>query len=426
MATKVRVVSATMTTDTSTFDVVAGGGETRNPTGVIVFASFGTVLDTLVADSSRSFGLSDFTTQVAIGTNNQDNEPTITDARSGHSDSLIINLPLINSSSVDRSATVTAISGGVRFTPVQSGTAYLLSVTLIFGAACKAFSSVGDGALAVDETFAITHGLGVAPKAGIYGYTQVLNTYELSSDLSIGFHTYLASTIKQRCHAMHSAANQTVTRVVGYIATDRVGIEVQNNQTEVAGAELTAISATTCTYTNRISATTTNPLIGLLIDFDDVTVFLESVPTPITAASDWNYNALSFTPQAAMGLITRLPAEATYDATDLSGTTGWFVFDEAGGQSSISQHEDDNITLGNTVTGSLASARIRAPNQSGGVMFDFQNPTFTADGFDVTAANILDMDTTIRYWPTLFIEAAAAGGGTIAPISYQQYMHNTG
>lgn len=410
---KVRIKGGTFTTDTSTFDVTAGGGETRNPTGCVVISSYVTAIDTNTSHVSLSVGVTDFTTVGCHSVNCEDGIVSTADAHSVHQETNIISLTDPGVATVTRSATIAAISGGVRFTPVQSGTAHRMIVMLIFGAACKAFSDDGDGAMAVGETFDVTHGLGVKPNAGIYFQSDnyLDNTADLQ--LSMGFHVDTGSIV-QNCACTRWRSNNTTTFDLGVVRSDRVGTTITNGGAEDSGYELTVNNTTICTYTNRTNANTTVGLIGLLIDFDDVTPFTEVVPTPTTAASDWNYNALSFTPQAAIGAMTQITTVGTYDTSGLAGMFGIFGIDESGADHCISGSNEDQIALGDPtpVTNSKGrqDVKIYGNDDTGSVVFDFTNVTFTADGFDVTAANITSMDSTIRRWPMLFIEAASGGG----------------
>jgi hypothetical protein len=401
---KVRILNSVFPTDTSTFDVTVSG-ETRNPTGCVVLCSYATDLATTTDENSMSFGLTDFTTVACVSTNDKDNQGTATDTNLAHQLVNIINLTIPGTTSVRRSATVAAISGGVRFTPVQSGTAYRIQVILIFGAACKAFSTQGDGVLSVDETVTVAHGLGVKPSAGIYFWSDIYDDTRANADYAIGFHADTGSIV-QRGFCQEWSYNQTVTRDRAQLMTDRLGAGLDSSGNEVYGIEMTTNNATNCIYTNRIAEATGVSINGLLIDFDDVSVSLQTVDTPTTAASDWNYNGLSFTPQAALGVITQLSAVDTGANDGTAGVMAMFGFDEDGTESSIAGISEDQITLGVTDTNSRIDDHIHGLADHGGQLFNFTNPTFTSDGFDVLAADITAMDSTVRKWPILFIEAA--------------------
>ena len=430
MASVVRVRNGTFTTDTSTFDITAGGGETRNPTGCIVLSSLVSTLSSNTNHISQSFGVTDFTTVAAISPNYQNARVTNADGHCTHQETTIINITNVGDATVIRSATVAAIAGGVRFTPVQSGTAYKIIVILVFGAACKAFSDDGDGAMAINETFTVAHGLGVKPNCGIYFMSDNYLEDTAEPVFSTGFHVDTGSIV-QNCHAFKSRTSVSTTSDYGVVLTTRVASVIANAGNEEYGYELTGNDATNCTYTNRTGANTTAGLIGLLIDFDDVTPFTEVVPTPTTAASDWNYNALSFTSQFAMGAMNQITTVGTYDTSGLAGTYGIFAFDESGAEHMISARIEDAIVLGNPTPTTAASMRqdvkLYLNDDTQSVVFDLTNLTFTADGFDVASADITTMDSTIRRWPMLFIESGGGGGGGgIAPLAFHHLTKNIG
>ena len=55
----------------------------------------------------------------------------------------------------------------------------------------------------------------------------------------------------------------------------------------------------------------------LLVECDDVDVFLDTVDSPTTSSSDWNYNGTSFKPQFAAGILNYS------DTATAGGATNW-------------------------------------------------------------------------------------------------------
>ena len=415
MASVIRSRSATFTTDTSTFDVeVSSEVGVRNPTGCIVIASYAEVVGTTAAHHVLSCGVTDFTTTACCASNDEDGINNPGDSYSVHNETDIINLTTPGIGTTVRSATVAAKSGGVTFTPGESGTAYKFQVILIFGAACHAFSSQGSGSMGIDDTFDITHGLGVKPNAGFYFGQDNYNGGTADAILSIGLHADTGSIV-QRCLYMRSRSNNTNSITLGTIATNRVSTNIGNAGAENSGYELTTNDATKCTYTNRIGANTSEGLIGLLVDFDDVDVLLATVDTPTTPASDWNYNGTTFTPQFVYAAISPHTTEGTVETSGDGGVVGITAWDTGGAEHTTSVGTEDGLVLSSVVSHTWCSlnAKIFGTDDAETTLFDLDDPTFTTDGFDFAADDIITMNGTSRKWPMLLIEEGTGGGGII-------------
>ncbi len=401
--TKVRTLISVFPTDTSTFDVTVPG-ETRDPTGCVVVALEAINLDTNDDDYVISFGVTDFTDVGQVGTDNEHGQTT-TDCQRKHNETNIIEItdPGEFGSPVLRSATVAAIAGGVRFDPVQSGTAHRLQITLIFGSACKAFSDAGDGSMADGETQTIAHGLDTAPKAGIYGFNNEHNSADGMCNISIGFHSG-TSTIKQSAFGWRLRTGRTTTDGHGRLPTDRVGFLANNAGGEFNGREMTTNDATNCIYTNRSGGSDGN-LVGLLIECDDISVDHLIVDSPTTAASDWDYTVLAFRPQCVLMLLTRATAiDSAINNNEIACTFGFCAFDEDGSIHAAAAAAEHGIVLGNTNTQTRLSQALFLTDDDGTTDFDMDNPVLKNTGWSFAADDINTADGTVRKWPMLAFE----------------------
>jgi len=401
--TAIRVSHGVFPADTSTFDITISG-ETRTPTGAVVLAVHATALATNDDDLAVSFGVSDFTTTAVVGATSDHNDPISSDVSRIHNESTVVNILVPGAVTVSRSATVAAIAGGLRFTPVQSGTAYRIMVIIVFGSACKAWSSNGDGNLAIDETFAIAHGLTTKPKAGIVFYNEEADGTAGVYHLSSGFFSDDGS-IKQAAFAVRQGNGQTTTDIDGRHMSNRVAIRPDTVGAEAHGLEITANDATNTTFTQRTAATT-NKYIGLLIECDDISVDMQTINSPTSAVADWNFNGLAFQSQCAMLVLSRITAiDSALSSSPLAGAYGVCCFDEAGAVVSVSSANEDGVVIANppntNTSARIDSTALFSTEDDATTDFDMDTFAFTTDGWDVLAADINTADTTIRKWPML-------------------------
>ena len=421
--TKAYVVHGQMTADTSTFDLTTGAETSRSPTGAIVFTSFATALDTDAPDAEISVGMTDFTTTYCYSTSAEDGvDPSDTSRRQGASGNILeIHAPG-NQASLSRSATVAAITGGIRITPVQSGTQFRVVAWLFFGTAAKC-AMAGD-ATSANSSYNIAHGFTNAPKLGICASAHTDST-AAQHEIAMGFFTYISSTIKQRAFSQCSQSSLTDTRPgTREVYTNRALYCMIDafDGTEDHSLEVTAVGTTNVTVTARTGTVRANTL-WLILELDDVDCFLDTVTSPSTAASDWSYTGAPFQPQFVGGLLTMSDSEAAGGSSDgwdnaIGGAWGAVAFDAEGTIVTVSHH--DEVDAGSTGSGSSltntdsrVSQALRLTNDVNSTQFDMDNPSFTASGFTFASADITTA-ASARLWPMIFIAAAASGGA--API----------
>jgi hypothetical protein len=411
VGTVVRSVIGQFTATTATFDLTVSG-ETRLPTGCIVFGSHATALDTLTDNASFSMGFTDFVDVGQVGANDEHGVATTSDSNKHHQETNIIQIATPGTATVIRSATVEQITGGIRLTPVQSGTQFRVQAIIIFGTKCKAFSSNGDGNLAIDETFAIAHDMSTEPGAGFYGFNEENGGSGGSFKMSMGFHAYDGS-IKQNCVTWFTESGAAITNNrTRVVSTQCVG-EINSAGNNRRGAELTSIDTTNCTYTNR-NVANVEKYIGLLLECADVNSDVLIVDTPTTAASDWNYNSLSFTSQFVAFLTNRTTTVDSHKSDVDAGTGSFAAMDTDGGIHSTSFAMEDGLTLSmeNTNTASELAQALFSATELGNDSHLMNNHSFTSDGWDFLAANITTADGTVRKWPMLAISEVIVAGGS--------------
>jgi len=400
----------------ATFDVtnateVAAG---RTPTGCVVLCSSAVALDTPTTHLLLSYGGTDFTDVSSISVSDEHAATTQTDATRKHTETNIIEILDPGLTTVDRSATVAAITGGVRFTASSGSTLYRVQVILIFGTVCKAFSSDGDGSLAADETFTIAHGMTTGPGAGFYWFNR--RDLSGSSDMrwSLGFHSYDDAVITQACAAWTSENAETVS-----MATSRTFGDGTNNRVCVGSGitggvsvslEVTAIDTTNVTYTNR-DGTNTDKYCGLLLECEDVLTEVQIIDSHTNPASDWNFNGLTFQSQFVALLPNRTTVVNTTKSDSNAGAGSFAAMDAEGREHSTAWSTQDGITLGTTNTSSELAQALFCPTQLGGNTHLMVDPTLTTDGWDFANADITAADGTIRKWPMLAIGVQAAASG---------------
>ena len=403
--TVIRTQAGVFPTDTSTFDITVASAGT--PTGVVVMVTSATVLDTNTDHGILSWGVTDFTTVGCVSVNDEDAQTT-TDGRTDLQATNIINVTSPGTSTVLRSATVATTTDGVRFTPIQSGTAYRVHVILIYDTACFAFVSNGDGSLDANETFTIAHGFTTEPGAGFYGYGDVI-TGGISNDwrLGLGYHAYDGS-ISQAAASWFFRGGQGTSESNSRVAIDRCCHGLTSTGAEADGLELTAIDTTNCTYINRVVSANTSDWIGFLLECIDVSSVVTMVDSPTSSTVDWNYTSLSFQPQFVSLLTNRNVTVASDESDSDAGTGAIVTMDSVGVELSSSFSSQDAVSTSNTK--SKMSQALVSLTHTGGNTHLMVNPTFTATGWDFAAADITVANSTIRRWPALSISILTDAG----------------
>jgi hypothetical protein len=409
----VKVVHSSLPTDTSNLDLTVAG-ESRTPTGCIIVCSQPVALDTLTTHLSHCIGGTDFTDQACIGMTDKSAETIDTLCSMRHQETYVLYLLNEGISSADRTCTVSAITGGIRLAPQQTGLARQVTAWIVFGTACKFFSSNGDGDLGLDEAFNVAHGMTTYPKAGIYFSNQLNVSTGADTRFSVGFHAYDGTTIEQSAVGFVNDAIATTTNNSSRLQSDigstpRVAVNLnQANGNLRTSFELTSVDTTNIQYTMRGTNTTTSKLCGLLLECDGVDTQVSTIDSPTTSASDWNYNGLDFTPQFLAMVTNRILNDNNGETGSNACTGGLFAVDSDGTEITHSFSSQDGIVLGTTNTQSEVITGLHCPTQFGADSHNMDTIVFTSDGFDVAAADIFTADGTARKWPMLAIGEASA------------------
>jgi len=386
-------------------------GGAGTPSGVIVFGGYSTALDTTTVDGGLSCGISDFTTR-AVHTVSVEDGQTTTDTHSEHSESLVYLLNTPGTAGDDRTLTDAAISGGIRFTPGESGTQYRILVIGVFAEGFSAFSA-GSGT-STDATSVVAHGLTNAPKAGFYCYGVNNAGAATGARLSLGFHTDDGGIV-QRSFGFNFRNGQTDGEENAQLQTDRVGFSVnQGAGTESTGWELTANDATNTTFTAR-TGSPGGDLIGGLFDLPNNDVFLGTVNSP-NSTGTWNNSDLSFEPESIFGIITQAAtADSAITDDPTAGTVSVFATDfTTEGSAAIT--DENAAATSDGASRQSTELWLGDDNQTE----DYACNTFASDA-DGWTATCDTADAGTDLWPFLAIESLA-GSSSISPLFY--YLEN--
>lgn len=406
MATRIGSAIGQLTATTATTDLTISG-ETRTPTGCVVYCSYGTALDANIDDAGLSVGYSDFTTQVTHTANAEDAQTT-SDTAAESNTGVVLAIMTPGTHAIIRSATVVAISGGIRLTPVQSGAQYRVVAIFVFEAECVTLDT-GDGTRTKDVEFNFAHTLAGEPNFGWVSHANSdFGVGTAPARLSLGVFSNESDTIVVRSigHCFENG-NAVDAECHAHLRTDRiVTITSQTSGSVSIAAELTAIDGTNFSMTPRNNPLQ-SPVIGLLCFASDVTAIALSVDSPTTAASDWNYNGASLTGQHLtlyMSMIRDENLSKTDDAQ--AGAYGVHVTDGTDDFSVIMTNQ--NAATPNN-TKSRVSTKLHLRSDGGGTMHEMTNFSFTSDGWDVAAADITTANATIRKWIGLLLSEASGG-----------------
>ncbi len=414
--TDFRTGSGVLPTDTSTVDVTFSGSP-GTPDAVIVLSALNPTLNTQAADECWGIGFSDFTDQGGImwGMNNNTSSRF---SRGGHQAGEALCVHDDAGSSLFRSATIAAITDGVRLTPIQSAGAIAFVVICIFGGEWKMFN--GDITESVAGEHDFVHTLSAKPNIGFFACSESFDTVSSTpGTISFGFFADEGSIVQRSVQRGATSGGSGSAGSFGIFSTNRVCARVQNGSFE-EGYELTGNDGTNTTITCRDNAVTNGAVICLLGVIDE-TVEVVTEVSPNTDASDWNVNSASELPQAVIGVMTQQLSVDTHTANDNSCCMSVFCMTDSGEESCCGgRHNDgadpsENDNFIHDVECSMMDDTGSSP------LYEWVDPTFTADGFDVTAANIAQASTTTHQFAMLFIGAA---GGGIVPQAMHHYRHH--
>ena len=396
-----------MPLDTTPFPVTIPG-ETRVPTGCVVVATYDqSIIGDLVAGNPSyelSFGVTDFVTQAVISASDKDNA-AVTDTISHHRETAIVYITTPGGNTIERTATVAAIAGGVTVTPGEAGEQFNLQVHLLFDAPCFAFSTDGGGTVLSDASIDIAHNLGIAPGCGFYGSTHIYQGVLSVAQISIGVHG-TEGGVTQRCMAQRSLNGQAFTTIRGHITSQRVSMIMQNNGLKRSGYELTTNGVNTNVYTNRDGDAINTGFIGLLVNLGVTRASTIMMDIPINAAVDWSESSLPFFPQYVFNIGSSAEVEDIAIQTSDAGQMGIIAMGENQQHSSMLVASELNAAPSNSF--SLRTFGIHGTDADGVIVLAAFDHVFQTGGFLIPAADLSVMPSVLRKWPSLFIEASNA------------------
>jgi hypothetical protein len=369
--------------------------------------TFATALDTITQNKHLAIGVTDFNFHACAHLGAEDARGTPSHAGGEHTHGTTVQMfSTSDPFALLRSFHCGAIAGGVKIYPVQSGVAHRIRLDLIFGMECYAFSTEGDGSVAVAETFDVNHPLSGTPNGGIYfTRSQYLQSSGINN-LGVGYHSGIATPPIQMSFVNgEEDADAVQTNTYAQVITDRVGAVLTESTGAIASAyELTSVNATRAQFTGRTGTSTNNAILGLLLFADDINMVVQMATVPTDAGSDWDYTGVGFRPQAVMGNISMMDTVDTASADARSGASSIFCFDKDGGKVSTMHTSEDQITFGLQNTACAMQTDLRCPFDDQNPTVDFDNPFMTDDGFSVLAADIGAFDVVNQRWPIMFFE----------------------
>jgi len=405
---KVRTSSGVIEADTTATDITFTGAGVCN--AAIFIPCGATVEDASQLDVMGGIGFTDFTVQTCINFSG-DNAVTPADTNNFHRHHATLGAVWIEDTgnTIKRSASLSAITNGIRITPQESGAAQSFIVICFFGGTWDCFTL--DVTKTTAQTEVRAHGLGTKPNVGFFSHANTYNGGGNSGHRCWGFMSD-EGTLEQAAVMGMSLNNAGGTSIGSQIHTSRCAGQTQSNGVMQESCEITSNDATNTTFSMRDVNWTNKPLIGLLGLIDETTN-LAMVNSPNSAAVDWNVNDNSFISQAVIGVLTRmLVIDTTYN-DDNASAQAYFCMTEEGEECSVSWRDNDDADP-TELDNECRSADIILKAASGATDdYDFDNPTFTSDGFDIAAVDIQIASATTHIFPMLFIGQEDTGGVVI-------------
>lgn len=395
---KVRCSSGVIATDTTATDIVFSGAGTCSA-AIIALCGAPAAEGARQVDSLGGIGFTDFTVQTCVAFGCEDDQSPQTETFHRHHATLGAIWTLTNSNAITRSASLSAISNGIRLTPQESGAAKSFIVICFFGGTWDCFTL--DVTKTTAQTEVRAHGLGTKPNLGFFSTS---NNYDDGG--GIGFRNFGMmsdeGTLEQVSVSLRQGNNASVGQTSGQIRTDRCAGQVQSNGDLDEGFEITGNDATNTTFQIRNFDWTNKPLIGLLGLIDETTN-IEMVDSPDVDDADWNVNDNSFLPQAVIGCVTQFEVVNTSENDDKCDSQAVFCMNEEGEDCSAGWRTNDGASPTEEDNECRSSdVELMAPTGAG-VDYRFHSPVFTSDGFDILEANVEVADAVTHIFPMMFI-----------------------
>ena len=302
----------------------------------------------------------------------------------------MVGLPRADTGNLIATCQASAITDGIRLTRDEAGIAHLFFVVAFFGGEWAVIRELNN-TTAVDNTVDKAHTLSGEPNLGFFSMNE-MNAYgngQATMQRCFGMFTNVSDTIVQRAMAMFATGNPTL--LGAQVRTDRVAMSMDAAGAVDTAVEITAIDATNVTFTVRDSGTTADTW-GGLVGLIDETVELVTQDSPDNASAVWNVNAASETPQAVIGMMNNITAVDTAKANDEGNPFAIYAVDDLGNEYSASWYSEDGAGSGGSPSltierDSLNANMVAMTDVADTEDYEWQNLTFTSDGFDVSDAN---------------------------------------
>lgn len=351
---------------------------------IIIAGTAGNVADT--APLRQSFGFWDTTNTVGWFNHYADSEAIATAAtRSGQSNSNIVEM-LTGGVGTERSATISAVTDGIRLTWAGSDTSnqpYVIAILIngINGAQAGASTpNASDGGTTVETT------TGITPKVVFCGQNRgnVADADTVWATASFGFAYNNGSAIEQRSLAWNMPSGSSTGNLI--IDTNRAASNVMSAQIDTQ-QEITAMASGSFTQTTRnVSGTGAedSDLYYLALDFNEgADTFSDTVPI---ASGDYTIDSgASFTPTAGIILTSFATTADSLRTDNTSGHFGVWVGTASEKFQLGWSYEDGAAT--NSNTSGRTDTRLYNADETGGTDFVANNFTFGAGGMTWTDAN---------------------------------------
>lgn len=399
MTQDVRQVDGQLNGDTTAASITISG-ETRTPTGVIIFAGNPTAQNSNTNDAYYCAGWSDFTTEGCVHSN-LENGVTPTDGTRGETTADCIFLFNVGLTTTRRSASIASQVGGFTITANENGDQIQFWALVFFETACTAFN-LGNGT-AADSTFNAAHSMSNRPGIVIGSYVSGQSDH---FSPCIGFCSYQNPTITQGCIAIRGQNNQTDGESHGQVLNNRFVAQSNNSGGILNSVEITDINDTNVVFTAR-EGTLGGNVGGLIVEADEIDALLQFVDGPNSNSADWDVNGFGWEPQCViLGMTNFSDYNSQTNDNEDAGSFGVCAFTDDGIHS-ITTCDENGSNPSDTAT--RIATELYLFDHNGSIDYQASSPSFTTDGFQFAAANIDVADTNTHRWLAFGIRRAAAG-----------------
>ena len=286
------------------------------------------------------------------------------------------------------------VAGGIRLD--TTGGSYAIQVTLLFEWNAYVVNDDGDGSWSTDEAIALNHGLGAPAGLGFVFSNSLFDSANNHMNMSVGLFiddgafdddNNWVPDISQYCAGYRWQNAVSTTNTAGRLYSNRVAALCNNSGGSFSSQEVTYNDTNLLQITNRDGGAAGAGVVALLLDTQGIDVALEVIDLPSSGASDWEYNGTVFEPGALFGIMTQFTALDTGAGSSLAGGYSMVGWADDGSSMSLGMTSVDNVTTSDTSSHS-SDTSLQNYSDDGTLTHQVDDLTFTADGFDVLAADL--------------------------------------